>query len=147
MEEFYLYLSSEDSLNHFPANTGADFTIQLPRTYYVAGNWLCALKEIQFVNTFDRYFGLNERPTRLYIVTNLCTSSYVNNSEQCVLRAVHVNENQDSICTHNYADAYYLKVIVSEFNALHISITDQTFNKVDFSGGPVYCILHFKKWL
>ena len=147
MEEFYLYLSSEDSVRHFPGNRGADFTIQLPRTYHLTGNWVCALKEVQFVNSFDSNFGLNKTPTRLYILTNLCTSSYVNNSEQCVLRSVQVNVNPHSVCAHNYADAYYLKVIVNEFNTVHLYITDETFRKVEFTEEPVYCMLHFKKWL
>jgi hypothetical protein len=42
MEEFYVFVSSEDSLEHFGDNSGGQFRAQFPRTYPMKDKWECA---------------------------------------------------------------------------------------------------------
>jgi hypothetical protein len=53
MEEFYVFVSSEDSLEHFGDNSGGQFRVQFPRTYPVKDKWECALLKVSFVPAFE----------------------------------------------------------------------------------------------
>ena len=52
MTDFYLYLSSQDSLDVRKNNSPPDFWNQLPKTYSLEGQWMCALKQISFTCDF-----------------------------------------------------------------------------------------------
>ena len=45
MTDFYLFLSSQDSLDVRKNNNSSDFWIQLPKTHSLEGQWLCALNK------------------------------------------------------------------------------------------------------
>ena len=47
MKDFYLYVSSGDSLWIFPRNKGNDFSIELPRYLNLEGNWEVAIVELK----------------------------------------------------------------------------------------------------
>ena len=49
MEEFYVFVSSEDSLKYFGDNSGGQFRVQFPRTYPMKDKWECALLNVSFV--------------------------------------------------------------------------------------------------
>ena len=46
MTDFYLFLSSQDSLDVRKNNNTSDFWIQLPKNYSLEGQWLCARKQV-----------------------------------------------------------------------------------------------------
>jgi hypothetical protein len=43
MEEFYVFVSSEDSLENFADNSGGQFRVQFSRTYPMKDKWECVL--------------------------------------------------------------------------------------------------------
>ena len=53
MNNFYLFLSSQDSLNVCKNNSSSDFWLQLPKTYFLEGQWLCSLKQVSFTCDLD----------------------------------------------------------------------------------------------
>jgi hypothetical protein len=87
MEEFYVFFSSEASLEHFGNNSGGQFRVQFPRTYPMKDKWECALLNGSFGPAF-------EAPTRMiYICGDFVGNySYVSNSHQSVLQS-------DASCT------------------------------------------------
>jgi hypothetical protein len=50
-EEFYVFVSSEDSLEHFGDNSGGQFRVQFPRTYNMKDKWECGLLNVSFINS------------------------------------------------------------------------------------------------
>jgi hypothetical protein len=53
MEEFYVFVSCEDSLEHFGDYSGGQFRAQFPRTYPMKDKWECALLNVSFVPAFE----------------------------------------------------------------------------------------------
>ena len=52
-EQFYIVLSSNNSMYVFPENKTTHFTTQLPQNIYLHGEWSVALCEIQILHTFQ----------------------------------------------------------------------------------------------
>jgi len=48
MDEFYLTLPSNSSMDYFPNNTRAEFKTRLPREIILTGTWVCGLSDIMF---------------------------------------------------------------------------------------------------
>ena len=94
MEEFYVFVSSEDSLEHFGDNSGGQFRVQFPRTYPMKDEWECALLNVSFVPAF-------ETPTRrAYVYGDFVGNySYVRNSYQLVLQSVGILDEEVSDVT------------------------------------------------
>jgi hypothetical protein len=61
MEEFYVFVSSEDSLEHFGDYSGGQFRAQFPRTYPMKDEWECALLNVRLLIClyWQSYFPLN----------------------------------------------------------------------------------------
>ena len=63
--DFYIFLSSKDSLRFHPGNKGYNFTVELPERVELRGNWKVALcdiflneKNIRDPHGFFRYLRL-----------------------------------------------------------------------------------------
>ena len=83
--EYYLYLSSKDSLGVFPQNKAEDFTVKLPATLTLKGTWKCALTEVSFVTQFAEI-----RPRDVFICSDLVEESYGADTFRPVLRKVSI---------------------------------------------------------
>ena len=75
----YLFLSSSDCNGSHPDNNAWDFTIDLQNDLYLNTDWECALMDINYNGDFGE----------LYIYTDLCTPSYVNNAYLPLLRVIN----------------------------------------------------------
>ena len=69
MTEFYLFLSSRDSI--YRKN---GFWIEFPKPYLLEGNWTCALTEITLTCDFK------PRSQRIYLCSDIVQESYVHNA-------------------------------------------------------------------
>ncbi|VDI28996.1 Hypothetical predicted protein [Mytilus galloprovincialis] len=49
MDQFCLFINSEDSLSTFANNVGGNFKVRLPKRYTLDGSWECALLEVSFI--------------------------------------------------------------------------------------------------
>ena len=74
----YIFLSSSDCRDSHPENNAWDFTIDLNCLQFDA-NWECSLTDVYY----DGNFG------ELYICSDLCTTSYVNDAYLRILRVVN----------------------------------------------------------
>lgn len=70
MRDFYVTLFSNSSMNFYPGNKTGSFTVQLPRTMSLNGEWVVALTEIQYpYSFFNVQNGQNEIKIKEMLVT------------------------------------------------------------------------------
>lgn len=64
MENFYITLMSNSSLNYFPQNKSSSFTVLLPQKICLAGAWAVALAEMHYNFNF---FNVAEENNKIQI--------------------------------------------------------------------------------
>ena len=108
----FVFLSSGDSADLFPNNTPYDFTVALPETIELNGEYYCAL-----VSYFQ---PVGEDVT---IFSEILDYSYIADSYKPVLR--QLNE----IATHyeDFSNPQYMKVRVPRISEINIKIRQSTF--------------------
>ena len=139
-KEHYLYISSEDSRIQRPDNTSTEFTVELPRTYLLDGTWECSLKEFSTTLTEDL----------IYVCTNICQESYVENTLYPVLRAIDNSKTRKraGMTNFTFADPFYVKVKIDVMNRLTLFIRGPELKPPKGSNGIVRCTLHLRKsWI
>jgi hypothetical protein len=138
MEEFYVFVSSEDSLEHFGDNSGGQFRVQFSRTYSMKDIWECALFNVSFVPAF-------ETPTiRVYVGGDFVGNySYVRNSHQPVLQSVGILHEEVTDVT--FERPIYHETKPFQFYQLEITLKDDRLRVCCFKDDHVFCLLHFRK--
>ena len=139
MTDFYLYLSSLDSLNIRKNNNPGECFIQFPKSYELDGVWTCALTQISLTCNFT------PRSKRLYLCCDLIQDSYVRNTSLPVLRNIEIETRYKKLQTKEYVNPEYIPVTVNHFNSLHIYLRDENLNSVNFTTNDLHCVVHFKK--
>jgi hypothetical protein len=108
---YYLYLTYEDSRNVHPDNTNIDFTIELPRTLYLDGEWDCCLKDVTFSSP---------NPNIVYVCSDLCVESFACDTSYPILRVVpSIEPNSISL---TFSDSYYIRVHKRSLGLIRIFI-------------------------
>lgn len=70
MKDFYMTLFSNSSMSYHHGNRTSSFTVQLPRSFDLAGDWEVALSEIQYPYTFfSVQNGQNELKIKSFTTT------------------------------------------------------------------------------
>ena len=102
----YVYLSSSPT-EHFPENTSTDFTVQLPLV--LLGNWKLGVIEAK----------LSFPPkTQLFLCSDLCTESIVNEHYLPVLCQLSKKTNQPG-------NISYIPTKATHFHTLRVYICDK----------------------
>lgn len=131
MESHYLFLSSQDSKEQYPANTATDFTIELPKVYNLEGRWECALVEIDP--------GVNANT--LYVCTDLCQESYVENTMAPILRRLsNIKKGKKQF---EYSVPFYVEVKKTQVDRIRIFIR----GGIDTNNTITRCVLHLRRWM
>ena len=91
MTEFYLFLSSRDSVYH---KNG--FWIEFPKPYLLEGNWTCALTEITLTCDFK------PRSPRIYLCSDIVQESYVHNALIEIVRNVEIGTRYKKVKSESY---------------------------------------------
>ena len=130
--DFYIFLSSKDSLRFHPDNKGYNFTVELPERVELRGNWKVALCDIFF----------NEKISdTLMVCSDICDYSFVRDSLEPILRMVMPNNKRSQI----FSDRFYLGVRQSNLGRIKIYIKDSCFNNAVTIKGELQLTLHLKK--
>ena len=130
--DFYIFLSSKDSLRFHPDNKGYNFTVELPERVELRGNWKVALCDIFF----------NEKISdTLMVCSDICDDSFARDSLEPILRMVMPNNKRSQI----FSDTFYLGVRQSNLGRIKIYIKDSSFNNAVALKGEVQLTLHLKK--
>ena len=140
MDNFYLFLASDDSLlTHFN-NTAGDFVVELPRRYRLDGSWECAISEITCVSEFEQLTH------RIYVCADVIDDSYVRVTTLPVLRSIDVDTDAEVDLSFN--PLCYIKVQTGELRRTRIFIRDRNLKSSRFKFDRLYCTLHFRqRWV
>ena len=84
--DFYVTVSSNDSLEYFQDNNGSNFRVHLKRPLQFEGFWVCALCDLEYASTTP-----NEG--NLWVYSNVCNDSIVGGVELPLLRRVPIESN------------------------------------------------------
>ena len=139
MTDFYLFLSSQDSLYVRKNNNTPDFWIQLPKTYSLEGQWLCALKQVSFTCDFK------PKTRRLYLCSDIVGESYVRNTLVPVVRNIEIYKKAKKYLTENFEDDTYLSMDVTHLTSVRVYLRDSDLKPIQFDSNDLHCVLHFKK--
>ena len=139
MNEFYLYLSSWDSLKIRKNNNPSDCYVQLPKSYILEGRWLCALTESTLTCDFT------PRSKRLYLCSDIVEESYVREALLPVIRNIEIETRYKKLKSDKYHHPVYLPVRINHLSAVRLYMIDENLNQVDFKTNDLHCVLHFKK--
>ena len=77
MEDFYVFLSSSDSINVHPKNNRSFFKVELLERIDIKDNWWVAIRDIHLSH------DINEN---VYIYSDICNESFIDNSFPPILR-------------------------------------------------------------
>jgi hypothetical protein len=129
MKDFYLHLSSNDSIKYYPENRASNFTIHLPEEIKLEGNWLCALTEIVL-------------PTPKYIDIIICCDAvqhgFVIDKKIPLLRRLLKRGKYNE-----FINRFYIPVISRTLNSINIYVLDKEGKELSFDSGRLSCTLHF----
>ena len=87
MEDFYITLPSNSSLEHFPNNTRAQFKTKLPREIHLTGNWVVGLSDIMFPTTL----ALPSETIETIKISFFMTQSFYDEPEDPLIKAFHTD--------------------------------------------------------
>ena len=121
---FYLHVSSTDSLNRFPANTGFDFTVELTET--ISGRYMIALCEL---------FTLHEFSEQLFVFCDVVEPYQVHNELSPLLRSVHKSGEVQNL--------QFMRLSRSIVQRIRITVRDKNNNSPATDLGEVSCTLKF----
>ena len=131
--DHYLFLSSQSSKEQHPNNTSTDFTVELPKTYYLEGTWEVALKELETRINEDLF----------YVLSDVCQESSVGGTLTSVLRSVRREKKKDVLFT--FTDPYYITVRPDQLPRVRIYIRGRDLQSVKMDSSVLYCTLHLRK--
>lgn len=137
--EFYIYLSSMDSLQYFERNKPDKFIVFLLREYELNGNWSCGLSEIVYRPTFLR----PTRPKYLCVCVDICEDSFVSDNKAQILRKMCVLEDTERIAIY-FTNPIYCKVIKRTFESIFVTVFDEQL-QLSTLEEEISLTLHFKK--
>ena len=106
MNQIYLYIKSDDSLQFYPQNTPNDFTVELPEIINLKGKWAIALLDIYIKDTLT---------DPIYILTDICEQSVQNGNLNPILKVIYPD------CVH-FSNLHYIPVKVSSLKRISIYI-------------------------
>ena len=129
----FFFFDSRDSKNHHPDNTSSDFTVELPKTYDLNGDWEVALKEIEVRVSEDLF----------YVFSDICQESYVSETLAPVLRSVRRDKKNKTLFT--FTDPYYIQVRTDKLSRVRIFIRGRNLQLLVTDTTVLYCTLHLRK--
>ena len=136
IKQHMLFLCSNDSAKLYLNNSKNDFIIELGETYELNGTWTVELMDIQCSlanNTISKH---------MYVFTDLCEHSYVNDKHLPILRRIPLLKKKN--IDKSFAQPYAVKVAHSQIQRIRVYIMDEKNKPVSFSSEPVYLTLRLK---
>ena len=148
---FYVFLSSADSADRFPANTYDNFIVELDKEVRLeehAGlgfsqRWTVALTDLTLQATSSELLIL---PEGVIVGCDLIDPSYINGTEYSLLRTLPAS---DEICVSLHLP-YYIGVNKLNFRRIRIELKDSQLGRLSAAKGwaekaIVKCTLHFQR--
>ena len=133
--EYYFYITSDDSKEQHPENKGSDFTVELTKSINLEGDWECSLKQVGFSSDIDTDI--------LYICSDLCEESLACGSFYPVLRVVS-NKTKKTWRSLTFNDPYYVRLRGQSIQRIRIFLRGVQLAPVTLDT-LLTCTLHLRK--
>ena len=143
----YLYLSSYNSTEFFPRNNHNDFTVKMLNTSIFHNIRLCGLISFQFHDQFtiNKVADMEYTSLNLYVCSDLCQQSFVNDCMLPVLTRLNINVNNDSALKDiMISHPIYIPIVQSYKESVRIYIVGDDGKDISISKGPTKATLHLK---
>jgi hypothetical protein len=94
---------------------------------------------------FENFSNIEFEVNTMFIYTDIIEYQYVGDYSRQILRTVHLDKSNHSICK-TYSTPHYVPVATNFFDSIHISIKDGQNNFIKFNSGSEQVIvkLHFR---
>ena len=132
-DNFYLFISSSDSLSFHPDNKGSNFTVELPESVNLHGEWEAALCD---------FYHNPEVNEILYVFCDLCDYSYIGNSLEPIIRKIYPNSTSTDF---QFSSNYYINVKNKNINRIKVYIRDVNFGFPSSVTGDIHLTLHLRR--
>ena len=129
--QFYVHLSSRDSMQYFPGNNTSRFTVKLPEILHLNGQWEVALCEIGLPKA-------KPQPKKLLVCSEICNESIIGEKRLPLLRVV------TGKVPASFRTLQYIPVRPQDIERITLYIASATGAPVSFDQGECSCTLHFK---
>jgi hypothetical protein len=137
-DDFYMILSSNNSLKYFPDNKSNHFVTVLPHEIKLPSTFKFALVDfLQPPSEADSTAIIN------YINCSISEPIISSNTYSNVIRSVAANKTK-KINSLNFSNPFYIPIAHLSFNTIEIKITDQKGELAKFSPSNTVLTLHFK---
>ena len=136
-DDYYLFISSEDSKGFYPFNTSDFFTVNCSKEYVLSGTWKCALTEVCVTTVFET----EKEPKYLCICLDICDSSYIAGQYRQILRKVPVTKLQ--VCKE-FSQIFHIPLVKKLFSEIRVSVLNEQLKRLTLTGEISFTI-HLKK--
>lgn len=151
-ESKHVYISSSDSLQYFPHNTGAHFRVKLGEALKFTGSWVVSLTGINII-VKEADIGNVLDAQNVHIYSNLVGLSIVGGHKRQLLRIVNlgrpiVRSNQRTVYHVDPVEnsCFYKPVIAQECSYIEVELKHDSLYILDLLNDSKVCIyLHFKR--
>lgn len=152
MAGFYLFVSSTDSVDLYPANTFDNFIVDLGRTYDLTE--YCGWREKWNMALVEAALHTNEGesqhfPQDIIVTCDLASPSFIYGTERCILRPIVGGEFSHSASLYQ---SYYIGLSQLRFHKLRIELKDRNLSPLDLSQfkgrgkqNRLSCTIHFQR--
>ena len=135
--DFYLHISSDNSLDYFPKNNAFDFRLHLKQPLSFHGYWMCSLTDFQC--EIPQTKGIN-----LWVFSNLCDEMVVGDVNLPLLRRIPLTGVVGNMENHTSNPRNYLHIAHRDISSISLYIYGDAMEKIPLVTKPVRCTLHFK---
>jgi len=143
----FLYLSSNDSMNFFPTNSHANFYVKMLNPSIFLYNQLCGVIGFQYYDSvlLDNLPVANNTSLNMYICSDICQHSFINDSMLPVLTRFNVKVNNDSALKEiSIPNPIYIPIVRFFKQDIHLYIKGDENVTISFTKGPTKATLHLK---
>ena len=132
-KDFFIFLSSEDSLSYHKDNVPSNFIVELKERHQLIGEWEVGIC----------YFFCSENISqKCYIFSDIVDYSYVRNSLEPLLRTLIPSSPSSS---YIFPKIFYFPIKVNSLSRIRIYIKDNQLRLLSTLTAAVTVTLHFRK--
>ena len=135
----FYFISSNDSLDLYPNNHPADFSVHLPIPLFLSENWEMGLLDFSLEAEFITL------PKEIYVCVNVLDSSYVCGNLSKVLKRISIPKEFRGKLIFYFPCVNYVPITSNYLNYFQVKIFSETFQEAAFKKGNLYGTLHLRK--
>ena len=138
-KSYFLFVSSNDCREIYPANNPASFCVDLPIPLSLPGIWEIGILDFSMEAEFLQI------PKEMYICLNILDSSYVQGSLIKAIQRISIPSHFSEKIMFSFPRINYVSVISNYLNYFQVKILSENLQEAAFKKGNLYFTLHLKK--